>query len=156
MRQYQNQLPALLAQLRGSSGARGLSGSGIEKSLEFEQVGLAQNDLANMLSQSAIQQGQFLQQGAFQRSQQELSRNQQLFNSLLQSFGPGMQEQQGKLGAIGGAFGLAGKIGAAALTGGASLPFSFGGGGGGGLNASQTAGQNFLSYGQPQGNIFGV
>jgi hypothetical protein len=61
-----------LAQISGAAGARGITGSSIE--------GVERGQLR---AQSALQGQQFLQDQSFRRAGFELTRNQQLFNSLI-------------------------------------------------------------------------
>jgi len=129
--QLEQILPGILSQVSGQAGARGLGGSQIEGI----QRSMAGNEQARLVQQMLLdeqrQTAQALPQMAFQRAGMELGRNAQLFQSLIGSYEPGFQLEGMKIqqqqqrqasarGAIGGAIGMAGRIGVGIATGGAS------------------------------------
>lgn len=83
-------LPNILGQASGQAGARGLAGSGIEAQMRAARSTEAQRGTANILSQFGANQAGQMAAFAAQRGQHELSRNQQLWNTLLQSYQPMM------------------------------------------------------------------
>jgi len=95
--QLRNQLPGILSQVSGQAGARGLSGSASEQGLR-QRAGLAgQRQAGEVLQQFGAQQAGLMQQGAATRFGQELSRNQQLWQNLMQSYAPSYQTEQGRV-----------------------------------------------------------
>jgi len=88
MQDLQTKLPGLLQDVSGQAGARGLSGSAVEQGLR-QRAGLAaQRQAGSILSEYGSQQAGLMQQGALQRGQLQLTRNQQLWQNLMQSYSP--------------------------------------------------------------------
>jgi hypothetical protein len=79
-------LAPALGQASAAAGARGISGSSIE--------GV---ERGHLMAQSALQGQQLLSQMAGQRADLELSKNQQLFNSLVGAVSPQFQLTQGAI-----------------------------------------------------------
>ena len=95
MREIEQKLPGLVQGAWASAGARGVSGSGQEATLRAATATGAQTDAANVLSQFGSQQAGQLTQNAQQRAGFELTRNQSLWQNLLQSYKP-LQEVEGQ------------------------------------------------------------
>jgi hypothetical protein len=83
-------LPGILAGASNQAGARGLAGSNIEGIMRAATAGNAQFQAGQTLAGFGAQQAGQMAQFAANRGQQELSRNQQLFNTLLGSIQPMM------------------------------------------------------------------
>ena len=99
MNDLRTKLPGLLQDVSGQAGARGLSGSAVEQGLR-QRAGLAaQRQAGDIMSQYGAQQAGIMQQGALQRGQAQLSRNQMLWQNLLQSYQPILGVEQMKFGA---------------------------------------------------------
>ena len=88
VRQIEERLPGIVQNASASAGARGISGSGNEATLRAASATRAQTDAANTLNQFGAQQAGQLANFAQNRAGFELTRNQQLFQSLLQSYQP--------------------------------------------------------------------
>lgn len=119
MGDLRNQLPGLLAGVSGQAGARGLSGSASEQGLR-QRAGLAgARQAGEVLQNFGAQQAGLLQAGAANRFGQELTRNQQLWQNLMQAYMPSygteqrrVQSEEDRIAAEKGAFGsLVGGIG---------------------------------------------
>ncbi len=96
MREIEQKLPGLVQGASASAGARGISGSGNEASLRNSSARTAQTDAANTLSAFGANQAGQLTQNAQNRAGFELTRNQGLWQSLLQSYKPLQQVELDK------------------------------------------------------------
>jgi hypothetical protein len=94
VRELEERLPGVLAEVSGQAGARGLSGSATEATLRGNVVRGGQRDVANVLSQFGAQQAGQLAQFATQRGQNQLQRNRQLFRTLIESYAPQREFEQ--------------------------------------------------------------
>lgn len=88
LQDLQQKLPGILQGISGQAGARGLSGSADEQALR-QRAGLAaQRQAGSILSEFGANQAGLMQQGALARGQLQLTRNQMLWQNLLQSYQP--------------------------------------------------------------------
>jgi len=97
MDQLRSTMPGILASQSGQAGARNLSGSATEQGLRQRALLAGQRQAGEVLQGFGAQQAGQMQQGAATRFGQEMSRNQQLWQNLMQAYMPSYQTEQGRV-----------------------------------------------------------